>query len=166
MPGNSVLQKESGKLRFMALWQYSFFVLPKSAQQHQFHVENIDEGFSLFDDADYWQALQISCNEFSGIQGFLPRGRTWSEKLTVFGHLESTCLQVFCEDNVVLSVTLRIDFTSQYEPILRQLIVYFIRHEFILLDEELKFVPLNFETIKQRIESSGQVSTYKRLSGE
>ena len=148
----------------MALWQYSFFILPKPILQTQFVFKHEEEGFGVFDDEPYWLNAKVPCNIFLDIESFLPKGETWSEKLTVYGNIDSNCLEVFCQNGVVSSASLRIDFTTNYEPLLRTLIEYFISQGFILLDEELHPVALNYESAKHIIESSTQVSTYKRRS--
>jgi hypothetical protein len=148
----------------MALWQYSFFVLPKTALQSEFFYEQVEDGLQLFDSDPYWQNAKFPCNNFSELEVILPKGQSWSEELTIYGNNDSNCLKVFCEDGISFSVTLRIDFTTDYESVLRMLIEYFIRQELILLDQELHPVALNFESVKHVIESSTQVLTYRKLA--
>src|SRR5438045_7952641 len=119
----------------MALWQYSFFVLPKTALQSELSYKLIEEGIRLFDDDTYWLNSNLPCDNFSEVETILPKGKSWSPNLTIYGDNDSSCLQVLCENSTVISVTLRIDFTTNYELVLRTLIEYFICHGLILLDQ-------------------------------
>ena len=141
-------------------------MLPKTELQGELFFEEVEDGLMLFDDEKYWPNANLPCNIFSEVEAILPKGKSWSENLIVYGDIESTSLEVLCKNGIVLSVGLRIDFTTDYEPVLRMLIEYFINQQLILLDQELHPVALNFETVRHIIESSTQVSTYRKLSNE
>ena len=148
----------------MALWQYMFHVLPKEAVQNtstDFNFINDEEGF---DDAPFWENLQIECSFFENISKILPRGKSWSEMRILYGNQESNCFEVLFENNMVVSVSFRIDFTSKYELILNELIEFFILNGLIILDENLNILPLNIEIIEGVIKNSPQFKKYDELS--
>ena len=148
----------------MALWQYSFFILPKASGE-DFSAVEIEPGFNLFKDDYYWRKEETSFGKFSNIENVLPRGESWNNKLIVYGDIDSHCLEVYCEEDLVVSVTLRINYTIEYEFLLRELIHFFMWNELILLDGDLNIVQLNFESIKAVIDNSENMKKYKQLSG-
>lgn len=149
----------------MALWQVDFFVLPKDAFEVLSLVSypSTDED-NCFDDAIFWLEEKISLSFFNSIANVLPITKSWHEDLTIFGSLESNCFEVLCKKNIAVSVSFRIDYTSEYELILRGFIQFFILNNLIVLTEDLIQIPLNFEVIKSTIENSQRVQTYRMLS--
>jgi hypothetical protein len=150
----------------MALWQYTFIVLPRKS------IETFPPGFSFtkdedgFDDAPFWVEQSIKCDFFKDIDSILPIGKSWSKDINLYGNQESNCFEVLFENGLVLSVSFRIDFTSHYDDVLNALIEFCIFKGLLILDENLKITPLNFEVIKHLIENSPQVKKYKTLSNQ
>jgi hypothetical protein len=148
----------------MALWQISFFILPKAVLNNKVNFKINEE---CFDDAVFWIQERISPELFKPINKFLPQTKSWRDTLMMFGDENSNRLEVsFNEINIVEAVSFRIDFTSDYEKILRKLIDFFILNGLIILDNKLNILPLNFETLKEMIENSKQVNIYDILSGK
>lgn len=147
----------------MGLWQVGFFVIPKaSAKDDKFELD--EEG--SFDDAPYWNDQKVLLDFFKPIAKILPLEKSWSEKILLYGHQDSNRFEVFHENGIVESVSFRIDFTSNYESVLSELIEFFILNGLIVLDENLNVLPLNFEAIKSVIENSPQVKKYRTLSNQ
>jgi hypothetical protein len=147
----------------MALSQISFFTLPQKTFQKlsQSHLKKEDH---LFDDSVYWASERAPCDFFAKIGSFLPINTSWSKQITLYGQQDSNCFEVLCEDQIILSVSFRIDFTSDYEDILRNLIEFFITNDLLILDQDLTTIPLNFESVRSVIETSPKVETYRWLS--
>jgi hypothetical protein len=148
----------------MALWQYTFYVLPKESIQKlspDLHFVTDNDGF---DDAPFWLDQQIDKSFFSAIAKILPKGISWSNNIDLYGDQESNCVEVLSKVNLVVSVSLRIDFTSNYQNILIQLIEFFIFNGLVIIDEELNLLPNNLLTIEEKINTSLQYKKYKKLS--
>jgi hypothetical protein len=120
----------------MALSQISFFTLPQKTFQKlsQSHLKKEDH---LFDDSVYWASERAPCDFFAKIGSFLPINTSWSKQITLYGQQDSNCFEVLCEDQIILSVSFRIDFTSDYEDILRNLIEFFITNDLLILDDSV-----------------------------
>jgi len=146
----------------MGLWQVGFFVLPKRSLDLHYKFELEDD--HSFDDAPLWRAERIDPNFFEPISKILPLQKSWSDKIVLFGQQDSNRFEVFCENGIVESVSFRIDFTHNYLHILSELIEFFIFNGLIILDENLRVLPLNLEAIKSTIENSQQFIDYKTLS--
>jgi len=145
----------------MALWQIDFFILPQDALNNQ-ELFKISEEHS-FDDSQFWQSLKESPSNFDSVGLFLPRSKSWASCLIMFGDETSNRFEIMASNDFVESVSFRIDFTSAYDDVLRQIIEFCILNGFIILDEKLQIVPLNFEAAKRVIEDAPQVRKYNSL---
>ena len=146
----------------MAIWQYTFYILPKVgidilAPNRQFKNEG------GFDDEYFWKLNPINRVFFEAINMILPKNKSWSDKIDLYGNQESNCLEILIENEDVISASFRIDFTSDYEPILNGILEFLIHNGLIIIDESLEEVLLNFETVKEVIHNSPQFKRYKEL---
>lgn len=147
----------------MAIWQYTFQVLTKDSF-NSIGSPMVTEG-SWFDEEPYWQHKSIERYLFSNLESILGKGKSWSDKIDVYGDLESNCFEVLFDDqcSTVLSASFRINFISDYEDILRRIIEFCLLNGLVILDENLHIVPLNVETVKSIIENATQVRKYNKL---
>lgn len=149
----------------MALWQYTFQILPK--ESYSILKDNIALSFddALFDDEPYWKYILINKNHFDAIDKTLPRRKAWSKEIDLYGNLESTCLEVFYNTQTknVCSAFFRIDFTIDFEMILKELIEFLIFQGFVILDENFQLATLNYEKVKSIIDNSKQAKRYNEL---
>ncbi len=147
----------------MALWQYTFHLLPKQGVE----ILNPNLIFNQidgdFDDEPYWKISTTNKGFFLPIAQILPKGNSWSKNIQIYGSDDSNCLEVFFEGDYVLSVSLRIDFTSNYESLLVEIIEFLLFNSLVILDENLIVLPLNVEGVKGVINNSAQVLKYKEL---
>jgi hypothetical protein len=146
----------------MAIWQYTFNVIPQGFVSNSSFTPIVDED-GLFDPEPYWSINKVSPQFFNRIEQILPKGNSWSKKRLVFGDLQSNCFEVLFEGDIVVSVSFRIDFTSDYGEILSLLIEFCILHGLSILDEGLEPILMNIESARQLIESSAQWRKYHRL---
>jgi hypothetical protein len=152
----------------MALWQYTFQVITKESFEF-LHKDFIPSfGDYGFDDEPYWRLKLIDKSYFERIDTIIEKNKSWSNEVDLYGYQESNCFEVFfeVETNVVISVSFRIDFTSDYEQVLSSIIEFCILKGLIVLDEKLKVVPLNLELSKSIIENSPQVKKYNELNNK
>jgi hypothetical protein len=146
----------------MALWQVGFFILPKRSLEL---CDKFDfSGEHSFDDSPFWQLEKVSLDFFVPVNSILPQTKSWGDYLVLYGNENSNRFEVVFEKDTVESVSFRIDFTSNYEPILSQIIEFCILNNLIILDEELNVVPLNFEQARSVVENAPQVKKYNELS--
>jgi hypothetical protein len=149
----------------MALWQYTFQILPKKSFSVLKRDKQLFDGNNLFDDEQYWKYEPINKNYFEGVGQLLMKGKSWSKEINLFGSEKSNCLEILFDVQTgnIKSVSLRIDFTSEFELVLRGIIDFCIYKELIILDEELQMAPLNFESISYIINNSHQFKRYNEL---
>lgn len=149
----------------MAVWQYTFQVLPKESVNtfaENFFFNQKDE---VFDDEPYWKEHPLKKSFFSKINSILKKAKSWSNDIDLYGNQESNCFEVLSDsEGYVLSVSFRIDFTSYYESVLSYIIEFCILKGLIILDEELNVVSLNYEQVQSVIKNSPQLKRYYELS--
>lgn len=145
----------------MAIWQNTFYVLPKeSTLDLSPNLHFNEEGF---DDSIFWKGEKLKPELFNHISTFLPIGKSWSKNLTIYGNVESNCFEVFQKEGSIVSVSFRIDFRSSYERILSELVEFLMMNGFLIVDENLEVLPLNSVVIIQKIKDSAQYKKYKKL---
>lgn len=83
-----------------------------------------EDGF--FEDDICWMKNPISPLFFRDIINIMSEGKPWSKNLLVYGDLESNCFEILSINNIVQSVSFRIDFTSQDETVLSKIIEFCI----------------------------------------
>lgn len=142
----------------MALWQISFYVILK-VELNKFPRPYKDED-GLFDDSQYWKD-DVDPFIFKDIANILPETKSWSEDIVMYRNLESNVFEIGAEAGKVEWVSFRIDFTSDYEAILRAIVEFCLMNGLAVLTTDLENLPLNFETINQHIIKSPQVVRYK-----
>lgn len=147
----------------MALWQYTFHVLPKESLETFSSNPSFNDNEEGLDDKPFWELASVERSFFYGVSNILPKGKSWSDSIDLYGNQESNCFEVLSENNKVISVSFRIDFTSKYDHVLNQLIEYCMVNSLIILDENLSILLLNCKTIETIIEGSPQVVKYRKL---
>ncbi len=145
----------------MALWQYSLIVIPHSSDVERLELD--EDGY--FDDEYHWLRSSITKDVFNPMEEILPLGKSWDEELLLYGEENSHRFTVYFEEgDKVVCVTFRIDFTQEYEDILRLIIEFLVANNLAIVDTtQLQILSPNYETIKHTIESSPQVTRYREL---
>jgi len=147
----------------MAIWQYRFTLIPKNSISNVSFNPQFDED-GLFRDDVYWLGFPTSFDFFHDVEKIIPKTKSWSNDLLLFGSEESNCLEVYRENGYVTSVSLRVDFTSDYEVFLRMIIEFIFLKGLILLDEGNNVLEINYLTIKETIEKSVQFQMFRKLN--
>ncbi|EKY18903.1 hypothetical protein [Capnocytophaga sp. oral taxon 326] len=66
-------------------------------------------------------------------------------------------MEVYNENEYVISVSFRVDFRTDYSSILKQIVSFCLKKDLLLIDEELKVVPLDFEIINKCFENRKRI---------
>lgn len=148
----------------MALWQYTFRVVPNVDSLALDGVTHNSEGNRAITDEELWDTKKVPLSELAELGEILPLGKSWNTDLVVYGDLEKNCIEVYLNGDNVSSMSFRIDFRSEYENILSKLIKTLKDMGLTALNESLVVVPLMFEAMQETIESSSQFSTWRKLS--
>lgn len=142
----------------MALWQCAFFVVPRDSGDCLKKSEFDDEWG--FDDSWCWKNTYVKHEFFDPVAEFLPKTRPWRKELYIFGGVDSNVFEVSTESGFVISVSFRIDFSSEYEYVLSSIIEFCLLHGLWIISQELEILPLNFTAVKKHITDSAQFKKY------
>ena len=147
----------------MALWQYTFHIIPYSSSE-KLRIGKQLESAEYFDDSEFWIPFNYKMEEFKDLEKILPLGKSWSEQITVYGNLETNCIEVISENDKVVSVSLRLDFRENYHPLLENVLTFLRQKNMLLIDESL-IVRGNFlSELVDTINNSDQQKKYNKLS--
>lgn len=146
----------------MALWQYTFIVIPKKNVVIQNSSTKLNEEY--YYKTDFWRhGYEKDC--FEELDKILPKAKSWSKNIIIFGKEDSNVLKLILDDKKVTEVILRIDFRTHYAHLLNEILIFCLSHGFILLDEDLNIMPFDSSTIVHVIENSSQYFKLKEMSG-
>jgi hypothetical protein len=149
----------------MAIWQYNFFVLPKVGVLEYSPSLKFNKEDELFDDSPYWEISNTKITLFYKIGEILTiKNAENSDTRIIYGEEDANCFTIIHSNGITESVSFRIDFRSQYEKILVELIDFFNVNDLIIIDENLEFIKLNIIEINNKIQSSSQYRKYKILA--
>jgi hypothetical protein len=106
----------------MALWQFKVMLLPRA----WFEMTNncVESLFSNVGNStsDAWREHQLKNNMRKLMSGALPSGRSWSKKLKFWGNLETTDIQIWYEDRLIRSISIRVDVRKPFLPFLQKIV--------------------------------------------
>jgi hypothetical protein len=145
----------------MAIWQTTFHLLPKEAWKKQ--PAKIGTHISEFDDSVYWIGSGFDHSSFFAIEAFLPKSISWSASIELWGHQQSNLLEVFFEEGAISSVSFRIDYTTDYERIMRGFIEFAVLNGLVILNGWLEEMPYLFESFRSYIEDTDQYKLYHEM---
>lgn len=146
----------------MAIWQYTFFLVP-AASINIVDLVDIKTSDGLVDDEYFWTLSTIDLSVFAPINAFMPQRESWSRNIMQFGELEKNCCEIFIEDQHVVSVSFRVDFTSDYLSLLDSMIEFCLFNGISILDEHFSPVPLNTLSIASLMQASPQFNLINKL---
>lgn len=124
----------------MAIWQYSFFIIPFWGLELNESENIITEG--CFADDLFWINSAYDIKIFDEVCEFLPKNESsWSLNLVIYGSLESHCIEVLHEHSIVKSVSLRIDFSISHVEIINKVVNFLSYKSFLAIDQDLCVLP-------------------------
>lgn len=140
----------------MAIWQYTFGMLPKI--ENRFITSINDETCE-----ESWKLRHIDKTVFESFSNTLPETKSWSNHITLYGSDESNCVEAYAEGNRITEASVRIDFRSNYLIFLRELIKFSNLHSFTLFDESRNLVNLSESELNNCIIRSKQYLIYETI---
>lgn len=94
----------------------------------------------------------------------MEKGKSWSEQIDLYGKQGSNRFEVSHENKKVYGASFRIDFTSDYENILKFIIDFCLKRNLKILDRDSKPVTMNFISLKTKIINSRNKNNLDRLN--
>ena len=104
----------------MAIWQYTFFIIPNNNLPLDNFSPIIDEE-GLFNDNVYWSNKETHISFFEEIGNIIPKNKSWSQQIVLFGKENTNCIEVFNENEYIYIVLLNMLHRKDYSFILNRL---------------------------------------------
>lgn len=138
----------------MATWQFGLSLISQSGAASQ----GLAAGARLTD-AQREELLQLGTYRFSAeavaqLRRVLMPGRSWSESLEVLGNLESTCVTLLKEHDIVTEVGARLDLRTISPEILEAVLDFAVTAECLLMTDDNKLINPSLPDLKAEIRSS------------
>lgn len=150
----------------MALWQKSYFIVPKKSDYYLFENQNLksfkDDDF--FDDELLWNKYNFDVNILKVLESILMKNKSWSNNIFLFGSEESNCIEILVINKEIKSFNLRVDFTTNYQKFLKNFITFCSLNDLVLIDEQLIVLYPNFDDIESNIKNSTSYIKYITFS--
>jgi len=133
----------------MALWQYAFWVVPKSSvlktngHIEKYLTEEIFNSKSFFDE-------NCSYDDFSKSITYMEKNKHWCDDASLYGEYDSDCIEIYYKDNTrhIDSIHIRIDLRKEYYKLtVDKLIRSILSSGFIIINEDLNVLPVSEESI-------------------
>jgi len=148
----------------MAIWQYDIFIIPNNKKELIKKKTTREEKLILFDDSVFWKDTKISIDDFQSVKLMLKQGKSWSKELIVYGELEDNCLKIFLNNHSICSVTIRLDFRTDYIEFLEAVIDICKKHDLIMINASMSVLPRESKKIKQLVNQSEGKKKYIHLA--
>ncbi len=127
----------------MAIWQITFYIIDASVNNISLD-QNTD-----FDDTYFWENSNRDVTLFKSVGLFLEENKSWSSQIKQYGNLKSNCLEVYCDDlDKILSVSFRIDFLSDYDLILEEVLNFCLNNNLTIMTSKGNIMPLQLNFFK------------------
>lgn len=150
----------------MAIWQYRMILLPKeSLVKHlgELHEKVNDKDYNRI---DFWAGTKYSSSIFSYFDQILPKNKSWSDEIILYGDTNSNCIEIVEENDSISEAIIRIDFRTEYSLALNAVLEFCILNSLILLDNNLRIMDLNETNINVQIFNSKEYKKYKVLEDQ
>ncbi|WP_298760644.1 hypothetical protein [uncultured Psychroserpens sp.] len=149
----------------MSIFQNTYFIVPRNGNYDLFEDLNLKsflEEEGLFDDDLFWEGLNYKYEKYKDyLMNIFEVGDSWSKKVKIFGNNDTNCLKLFVEEGFILSVSFRVNFKTDYAEFLRQVIEFCKINDYLVVDNKLDVLSLDFETINYNIINS---TAFKRFN--
>ena len=137
----------------MALWQYSFWAIPRNSILEKYGIIPKAITEDAFNDTEWFKDINIDI--FIDSIKYLNKNEHWNLHTTFFGNYESNCIQISYDNNIIKEIFLRIDLRDDYNDFVNSISTSLLSCGLILLDEELNSIQPTPENIISAI------TTYK-----
>lgn len=106
----------------MSTWQFSVYLIPYSwAKEHEFDSKSLfdQEGFTT---ESVWKSVQLDNDFQERIEKVLPKAKSWSDKLLLWGDPEKNDIQIWFKERIEEGVLVRIDLRRDQMVFIREIV--------------------------------------------
>ena len=149
----------------MSIYQNTYFIVPRRSEYILFEGLNLKSFLqdNLFEDDLFWSKSRV---ELEYLQLYLKENfgedTSWSKTLKIYGNHETNSIELVIEGKFVFSISFRVNFITDYSTFLLNLIKFCELNDFLIIDNDLNVLPLDYNVIKDNILNSKAYKNYKK----
>lgn len=134
----------------MAVWQYSFWTIPKDSLVQKYG--NVPKKITENDFNDLIWFDKFNKNNLIKKINFLPSNTHWNDTTLFWGTYESDSIAITIEHSFIRDIYIRIDLRNNYILMLEKIIELLSTNGLYILDEELNIIAPELDEIINKIE--------------
>lgn len=148
----------------MSIYQNNYFIVPIESKYKLFEGINLssflDEGF--FDDELLWEENSFNYKDVESylLKNKFEAGESWSKNLKIFGHIDFNCIKIFIEENKIISISFRINYSIEFFSFLKKVVDFCAFFNFLVVDNELNVLGVDYDVVKNSVLSSKEYKNY------
>lgn len=141
----------------MAIWQYQFYMVPEEELDSYFRNEDLIS-YEDLSEIEWWKYRQLDITSFDTFISLLPKKKSWSKDIIIFGDDDSSCIEILLEKNRIVEISIRVDLRLDYINFINLLCEYALNNKCMFLNYKLEILYPNLEALEKDILS---YPTYK-----
>lgn len=123
----------------MALWQYSFWVIPKSALLGKYEKLPASITEDDFNETEWFADFNQAKNLIEAIN-YLPVSEHWDKETVFFGVYDKDSISIMFDGNKLVEIKMRVDLRNQNLPILNRMVQSLFEFDLMVVDDGLSIV--------------------------
>jgi len=136
----------------MAIWQFEIFMVPKE-EVHSYFGGTDTISNEAFNEIKWWKYYQPDIEDFDTFQHIIPKGKSWSNDIMLFGDESSNCIEIVVDQSKIDEVSIRIDLRTDYKPLIKLLCDFAQRHKCLFISGSLEVISPDLNELSQYIKN-------------
>jgi len=153
----------------MSVYQNEYFIVPREGNYTLFEGLNLKSFLEddLFEDDLFWDGINVNLKKINTyLSGNFPEDNSWSERLKIYGNNDTNSINLLSKDNMIESMSFRVNFTTDYTIFLDKLIELCKLNDLLIVDNDLNVLSLDYQMIMDNIVNSKAFERYKQFFQE
>jgi hypothetical protein len=148
----------------MAIWQHQMHLLPRE-EVVSYLEKSTSMSYEALNEIDWWKYGRFILMDFEPFESILPRNKSWSDNLALFGEDDSTCIEILFMESKVSEISIRIDLRKDNDFFLEKLCEFAKVNNCVFLDENLFIINSDIFSIKQSISRDNKYERFLNKLG-
>ncbi|MBD2768834.1 hypothetical protein IC235_13140 [Hymenobacter sp. BT664] len=144
----------------MAIWQYSFVIVPDTISNREFLCVSKWQAIVNY---NFWYMYKYEINKFNEIEKILPKGESWHDEVIIFGDVTSNCITLVEEEKVIAEMSIRLDLRTDYPNLLNKLSTLACLSNVLLVAEDGFIAEINSDTIAAHVSANNHLDKFNDI---
>jgi len=151
----------------MSIKQNTYHIIPKIGNFQLFPglcLKSFREE-EFFEDDAFWNINEMETTRIlEYLNQRFEEEVSWSTEMKIYGKLDHDCIKIILDTNKIVSMSFRIDFTSNFDLFLQHILNFCDSFQLLIVDFDLNILELDFFQVKENITNSQNFKNYRKLS--